>query len=249
MLVASAAAPPTPAGRGLLARIDAVALSIGARTGIGALVLACMLVIVLGAASMLETLEKMSDGLAVNLGQLKTANAGLDTLNETMDSLPPTNEHMTKIIATVKDTSTEVKTSKRSIEALDARTKRLNTGLGDIADSTGAMRSSLEQVDAGTGRLAGTVSELNGTVAPLAATQKQMLAEVRQMQTGTGNMNASLAYVVRTLNYITAPPTGQGFMLRVDMDKKTLPPIPGVKAETDPVTAFPRGAWPVYRGR
>jgi methyl-accepting chemotaxis protein len=232
-----------------MARLDALALTIGAKTTVGALVIASMLVIVLGAASMLETLTKMRDGLHTNLGQLQEANRGLDELNKTMDSVPPTADHMAAMVPIVRDTSKEMETSKLAMSQLQAGTTKLNGTIGDIAKGTGNMRVSLEKVDVGTSHLATTASSLNKLVARCAKAQAEMKNIVIGMQAATTNMNNSVAYVIRTLNYITAPPTGQSFMLRVDLDPKTLPPIPGVKATTDPVTAFQRGSWPVYKGR
>ena len=66
------------------------------------------------------------------------------------------------------------------------------------------------------------------------------------MQRGLGGMNDSLAYTIRIMNWIAAPPHGQGMTIRADMPKETLPPF--VKAEVEPVVVFPRNVWPIYTG-
>lgn len=230
------------------AKADALALSIGSRIGVGSILLACVLVILVGAQSMLGTLQGMDRDIKVMNEQLGVANAGLVVLNKTMDSLPPTSKHLSGVVATVKSTTTEVDTSKRAIGGLSKTTKGLNGKIGHIATSTSAMRGSLEEVGAGTGTLNATVGDLNVKVAPLVATQHDMYLETKRMGGGLDGMNASIAYVIRQLNYMTSPPTGMDFSIRATMLKETLPPIPGLKTEVDPIPVFPRGAWPVYAG-
>ena len=95
-------------------------------------------------------------------------------------------------------------------------------------------------------RLNTTIGSLNGKIDPLVTTQHAMLLGTQKMRAGLDGMNKSLAYVVRTMNYIAVPPTGGGMTIRADLPKETLPPIPGIKAEVEPVAVFPRGIWPVY---
>lgn len=237
------------AGRpSIVQRFDTLALGIGSRITASTLLLACVLTIVIGASSMLDTLQKMDRDLKTMNEQLAIANKGTDVLNLTLDALPPTAEHLHDVVATVEGTSAEVSESKQAITKLADTTTGLVAALGEIATQTAAMRGSLERVDGGTATLGATVSELNTRIDPLVATQHRMLGETRRMKGGLQGMNASLAYTIRTLNYMSAPPTGRGFTVRVDLDKRSLPPIPGVKATTDPVEVFPRGAWETYGG-
>lgn len=237
-----------PAAPTLVNRMDAFALTVGSKMTASTLILACVLCIVVGATSMLGSLQQMDKDLKEMSSLLEEANGGLKVLNGTMDSLEPTADSLDGILKSVSSTSKEAATSKKAISGLDTTTGKLNGMLSDIADQTAAMRASEEQLGKGTTQLAGTIGELSKTVDPLAATQKGMLGEVRTMKAGMGGMNGSLAYVIRTLNYMTAPPTGQSFSMKVEMDKKALPPVPGVKAVADPVVVFPRGSWPVYTG-
>lgn len=246
MLSAAAAAPGGMHQPSLAQRADAVALSIGSRVTVSTLLLACMLVIVIGASSMLSALHNMDRDLKIMNEHLAVANKGTEILNKTMDSLPPTSSSLEHIVGTVGATRSEVGKSKESLTQLAETTKGLNTAIGDIAGQTSSMRGSLQSVDASTGSLGATVDDLNTKIDPLAATQKQMLGETRRMNVGMGGMNASLAYVIRTLNYLTQPPGGGGMTVRVELDKRLVPP--GIKVETDPVPVFARGAWPLYTG-
>lgn len=242
--VAVAAAP----ARGVGARADAFALSIGSKLTTSTLMLACVLTIVVGAASMLDSLKGMDKDLKTMSEQLVVSQQGLDVLNTTMNSLPPTAEHLHDIVDTVSATSREVKASNKTVGTMAAGTIELDTMLSDIAEQTSAMTASLGEASDGTAQLGSSVTELDARLDPLVATQHSMLGEVKSMQRGMGGMNASLAYVIRVLNFMSNPPTGEGFTLRVALPKETLPPIPGVKVEADPVQAFPRGAWPTYKG-
>ncbi len=225
-----------------------MALAVGSRITVSSLLVAAMLVLILGAASLLDTLKAMDRDLKVMSSQLTTANNGLAVLNKTMDSLPPTGQHLKKVVSSVEGTGTEVQKSGEAINGLNTKTGELNSMIGTIATGTGDMRGSMESVGQGTKQLDSTITALSGRIDPLAATQAGMLGEIKRMQGGVDGMNGSLAYTIRTLNYITAPPTPGGFTVRVELDKKALPPIPGVQARTDPVQVFPRNSWPVYYG-
>lgn len=238
----------TAATRTSLQKVDAFALSLGSRMTVSTIMLGCVLAIVLGASSMLSSLNRMDRDLKEMSTQLGMTNVGLDALNKIMNSLPPTSDHLAKVVGIVSETSRQVKTSSASVAKLNTGTKAINTDLAAIATSTQEMRVSLESVSTQTASLGEIVNNLNGKIGPLAATQKAMLHEVVTMRGGMSGMNDSLAYVIRTLNYISKPPTGQGFMLKAELPKEALPPIPGVKVQADPVAAFPYGAWPIYTG-
>jgi methyl-accepting chemotaxis protein len=229
-------------------RVDALALTVGAKASASALLLACVVVILIGANSLLSTMQGMDRDIKVMNEQLAIANGGLDVLNKTMDSLPPTARHMNAIVKTVGETATEVKTSSAALERMTHTTAKLNASLGSIAGSTTSMRGSLEGAAKGTDELSTTITDLNGDIGPLVKTQHDMFLGTKKMRTGLDNMNSSLAYTIRIMNYITAPPHGGGMTIRADLPKETLPPIPGIRAEVKPVPVFPRGAWAIYTG-
>lgn len=231
-------------------RSDAIALSLGSKLTVSTLMVACVLAIVLGAASILDSMQAMDRDLKVMSKQMAQAGDGLDTLNGIMNSLPPTTQHMDRIIVTVRDTSGQVEKSGAAIRKTNRQTAGLNTMIADIAGTTGRMRGSLQSVAGKTGGLDRTISTLNDKIPPLVKTQAGMIGHVSDMRDGMQGMNNSLALTIRQLNYITAPPHGGPFTVRVDLDKKALPPIPGLAATTDPVVVYPRGVFgPPYRGR
>ncbi|MCW2921226.1 MAG: hypothetical protein JWL76_1100 [Thermoleophilia bacterium] len=229
-------------------RVDALALAVGARVTASVLLLACVVLILIGAQSLLSSLQGMERDLDEMNEQLALANGGLVILNKTMDSLPGTSKHLETIVATVGDVSKEVKFSSTSIGSVADTTKQLNTKLGSIAGSTTSMRTSLESAAKGTEELSTTITSLNANIDPLVKTQHEMLLGTMNMRKGLDGMNASLAYTIRIMNYIAAPPHGQGMMIRADLPKQTLPPIPGIKAEVEPIPVFPRNIWPIYTG-
>lgn len=243
MLDAAATAPQRAVGR-----MDAFALTIGSKITASSLVLACVLCVVVGATSLLSSLEEMDRDLKKMSALLEDANSGLKVLNTTMDSLAPTAKSLDAIVVTVSKTSAQAKTSKTAISELGTTTTTLNEMLTSIKDETAAMSASEQELATSTEQLNTTLADLSTTVDPLAKTQNGMLGEVRTMKGGIAGMNGSLAYTIRSLNYMTAPPTGQSFSLQVELDKKALPPIPGIKAKADPVVVFERGAWPIYTG-
>lgn len=229
-------------------RTDALALAVGARITASVLLLACVVVILIGAQSLLSSLQGMERDLDEMNEQLAIANAGVGILNETMDSLPGTSKHLETMVVTVTGISREVKVSSASIGSVADTTATLNGQLEGIAGSTTSMRESLESAAGGTEELSTTIGSLNANIEPLVKTQHEMLLGTMNMRKGLDGMNASLAYTIRIMNYIAAPPHGQGMMIRADLPKQTLPPIPGIKAEVEPIPVFPRNIWPVYTG-
>ena len=253
---AAALAAPTGGGRArptftaeeIGERVDALALKIGTKATASALLLACVVVILIGAQSLLGTMQSMDRDIKEMNEQLVIANEGLKVLNTTMDSLPPTAQSLSGIVATVDATAVEVDKSAKSIDTLAGTTETINGRLGTIASGTAEMRTSLEGAAEGAGGLKTTIGTLNVKLPALVKTQSSMYAQTKKMRGGLDGMNGSLAYTIRILNYITAPPHGQGMMVRADLPKETLPPIPGIRAETEPVPLFPRFAWKVYTG-
>ena len=240
--------PKTYSLEELSARTDALALAVGARVTASVLMLACVVVILIGAQALLSALQGMERDLDEMNEQLAIANGGLVILNTTMDSLPGTAEHLSTIVTTVGDVSKEVKVSADSIGSVADTTEQLNGQLEGIAESTTSMRTSLESAAAGTEQLSGTIGSLNANIDPLVKTQHEMLLGTMKMRSGLDGMNASLAYTIRIMNYIAAPPHGQGMMIRAELPKQTLPPIPGIRAEVEPIPVFPRNIWQIYTG-
>ena len=230
-------------------RFDTLALSVGSRITVSTLMLACVLVICVGASAMLGSLRKMSSDVEVMNTQLAMTNQVGAALNATLAPLPPTSRNLKAIVVTIKKTGRQMMVSGAAVTKLAGTTKQINGSLAKIATNTGRMRTALQDVDSQATALGATVDNLNTRIAPLAATQHQTAVQVGQMRGGLEGMNASLAYVIRTLNYLTLPPTGGGFTVNVDVPKAALPPIPGIKAVAAPTEVFPRGAWPIYRGR
>lgn len=227
-------------------RVDALALSVGSKVTASTVLLASVVVILIGAQSLLATMQGMDRDIKAINEQVAVANGGLAVLNEFMDSVPPTSRHLEAIVGTVDETSTQVKASAAHIDTMVGTTKELSGQLEGISSSTGEMRTSLGAAADDTTTLNTTVGSLNGQLDPLVKTQNDMLQGTRRMRGGLDGMNASLAWVVRVMNYIAAPPTGGGLTIRADLPKETLPPLPGIKAEVEPVGVFPRNVWPVY---
>jgi len=229
-------------------RADALALRIGTKATASTLLVACVVVILIGAQSLLGSMKQMDRDIQAMNEQLTIATQGLTILNKTMDSLPKTASSLDQVLLTVQQTGVEVKTSSGSITKLATTTEGLNGTLGTIAGNTTAMKGSLEGAASGAHGLTTSIDQLNTKLPKLVATQHSMYGQTRMMRGGLDSMNASLAYVIRILNFMTAPPSGQGMMVRADLPKETLPPIPGIRAETDPVPLFPRLSWPIYTG-
>jgi hypothetical protein len=241
----TAIAPPAPAP----GRVASLALTIVTRGTASVLLLAAVVVLLVGAQSLLGAMQDMDTDITAMGKQLAVANDGLDTLNTTMEALPKTAGHVTTILATVQGTGAEVKTSASRIAATATTTQGLATKIDAIGGSTAKMRVSHESAEAGTNELATTVATLNTKLAPLVKTQHAMLGETVTMRSGLDNMNDSLAFIVRVLNEMSEPHTGGGMTIRADLTKDTMPPIPGLKVEADPIQVFERGAFPLYKGR
>ena len=229
-----------------MAQCDAFALSVGTRITISTLMLACLLVIAVGASSLLDSLKAMDADMKVMDTELGHAQAGTYVLIDQMESLPPTAQHMRDIVTAVKGTGKQVKKSKTAVGQLQGKTAKMDTSLAAIGKQTASMGGELATTDDKTTQLAAAIDELNGGITPLVKTNHDMLSQTYVMRNGVCSMNASLAYTIRTLNYMTAPPQGGPFSVRVEMDKKTLPPVPGVVASTEPLVLYKRGAWPIY---
>ena len=124
------------------ARSDALALKVGTKATASALLLACVVVILIGAQSLLATMEVMDAELKEMNEQLAIANVGTKILNESLASVTPTAAHLEEIVGTVEATSAEVKTSSQEIGAMVTVTDGLDSQLGSIATSTSSMSRS-----------------------------------------------------------------------------------------------------------
>lgn len=229
-------------------RADTLALTVGSRMSVSTLMLACVLVIVIGANSMLSSLKAMDADVKLVNQQLAITNKATDELNRTLDSLPPTSEHLKAINQIVGDTAAEVDASAGSLAGLASATSTMDRDLSGIAGSTRSMGGSLASVDSSTSKLSGTLVELDRELGPTVAAQHQTRVQAEQIPVGIFGMNDRLGYVIRQLNYIAAPPGGGAFTIRPTLDPATLPPVPGLRATADPTAVFPRNVWPVYRG-
>jgi hypothetical protein len=239
---------PTRTAAQIAEKVDVLALTVGTKLSASALLLAGVIVVLLGAQSLLGSLKSMDKDIAEMNKQMDVANSGLVVLNKTMTSVEPMANSMHAIVKTIDATGGEVNKSAKTIGSMSKTTTNLRTGLEGIAGSTTKMRTSYETMGDDTVTLSQTISGLNGQITPLAKTQHDMFVGTSQMRGGLDTMNDSLAYVIRVLNYITAPPSGQDLKLRVELPKEVMPPIPGVRAEVDPVSVFPRLSWPVFQG-
>ncbi|MCZ4497052.1 MAG: hypothetical protein JWM25_1637 [Thermoleophilia bacterium] len=238
---------PTFTAEELGARADALALQVGTKATASALLLACVVVILVGAQSLLGTMQGMDRDIKEMNAQLAVANGGVTALNKTMDSLAPTARSLDAIVGTVKTTGVEVKKSAGSIDTLSTSTDALSTRLEAIGNDTKGLSTSLESTASGTGALGSTIGDLSTQVGPLVTMKRELLGNTRHMRDGLDGMNASLAYVVRILNYMTAPPTKQPMSVRIDLPPLK-PDVPGVAINSRPVPVFDWMQWPIYQG-
>ena len=229
-------------------RSDALALRLGAKVTASSLLLAGVIVILIGAQSLLGAMQSMEADLHEMNQQMDVANQGLGVLNTTMDAVEPTADSLESILGSIQATDKQVGVAAKNVGAMAGTTDKLNTRLGSIAGSTTTMRGSLEATGGDAAKLGSTIGVLTDRITPLVKTQHSMFLSTRQMRTGLDTMNANLAYVVRIMNWITRPPGGGGMTIRAELPKETLPPLPGLRAEVAPVQAFPRDIWKVYTG-
>ncbi|MBC7459741.1 MAG: hypothetical protein H7287_00110 [Thermoleophilia bacterium] len=104
------------------------------------------------------------------------------------------------------------------------------------------------RASAGTDQLGTLVSSLLVRLGPLVVQQHAQYLQTTRMSGGLDNMNDSLAYITRVLNYMSQPDTGGALQIKAELTKETMPPIPGLKVQADPISVFPRGAFPLYTG-
>jgi hypothetical protein len=247
LLTALAAAAPAPVG--VVARGDALAMSLGSRVSVLTLVVASIVTIAIGAASLLGSLRDMESELKQMRGELAVAVDGTETLNVRMDNVPKMASQMEVITSTVDATAKQVTASKESVAAMADSAGNMSASVADVTTDTKKMAGHINAVSDTSEKIAGTVEKLDRQLVPLARRQRSLVGSASQTADYLCTMNGSLAYVLRITNFLTKPPTGGPFTSRVEIDKAALPPIPGVKATAAPVKVFERGAWPVYNER
>ncbi|MCW2974183.1 MAG: hypothetical protein JWN72_2456 [Thermoleophilia bacterium] len=229
-------------------RVDALALAVGTKLTASALLIGALVVLIVGAQSLLGAMQSMDRDIAEMNRQLVTANEGLVTLDTTMAALPKTSRHVTTILKTVQGTGREVKVSSAGIASTAAATTDIAAKLDTINESTAAMRASHVHASEGTDQLGTIVSSLQVKLAPLVKQQHTQYLQTKRMSDGLDNMNDSLAYIIRALNYMTEPDSGGSLKIKAELTKETMPKIPGLKIQADPISVFERGAFPLYTG-
>jgi archaellum component FlaC len=227
-------------------KLDALALSVGSRLTMSTLIVASVITIAIGASALLSSLRSMSADLKIMHAQLDIAAEGTEVLNSRMDLVPKMAGQMEMVVGTVGQTQKQVKASRNSVEKMAQSSHRLRGRVDKVSSDTASMKKNIESVSAQTDPLAATVNKLDRKLDPLVAGQHSLIPLVNQSADYICAMNGSLGYVLRILNYLTAPPSGIPFTARVEMDESTLPKIPGLKLEKDPVKVFDRGSWPIY---
>jgi cell division protein FtsB len=226
--------------------VDVLALRLGTRITASSVLIAAVIVILVGAQSLLTTLDGMERDIAALNKQLAVTNAGVKILGSTMGAVPASQRNLAAIITTVETKQASVAESARQVEAMAATTASLQKRVAAISTSTAQMRASLETAAASTEQLDATITQLDAGMDPLVAAQRRMFLGTAAMRGNLYGMNGSLGYVVRQLNYLAAPPGGGGFTVQADLPKETLPPLPGLSAQAAPLQVFPRGIWSVY---
>ena len=187
-----------------------------------------------------------------NLGRMETSlvqiNGAVDRMNASQDALVRIDASLGTLGETTRTIGSSVAESRTRISGLADATARIAALVGKVDASTGAITAQLDEVSSRTAALGRSVDALGSTVTPLVSSTSSVRASVDGMGKGIAGMNGSLRYVIRVLNYLAAPPKGGGFSVRVRLDPRSLPAIPGVKIVTDPVPVFSRNRWTPYTG-
>lgn len=214
-------------------------------TGLGLL---AALVLVLAGLSMLSALEGVDGHLARMETSLQQIDDGVARMNGSQTGLTTIDARLGTLAASTRTIAREVAVSRTRITGLAAGTQRISVLLGQVGASTRTIHGQLERVSGQSSSLAGAVSALGTTVTPLLGSTASVNGSVSAMGDGIAGMNGSLRYTIRVLGYLAQPAGGGAFSVRVHLDPRTLPQLPGLKVVTDPVPVFGRGGWPTYRG-
>src|SRR4051812_5453557 len=92
---------PTRTAAQIAQQVDVLALTVGTKLSASALLLAGVIVILLGAQSLLGSLKSMDKDIAEMNKQMDVANSGLVVLNKTMTSVEPMANSMHAIVKTI----------------------------------------------------------------------------------------------------------------------------------------------------
>jgi hypothetical protein len=221
---------------------------LGAGAGLVVLALLTALTLVIGAASILHSVDNVNGNLGRLEGALGTANASVDVLNRRMSAIDRIDRDMLRARVLTARIGTSVGSSRRRIRGLRTGTARIDAALARVASSTDRVNAQLAGIDGQTASLAGSVGAVGRTVTPLLATNRSLHGSVLSMRSGIGEMNGSLRYVIRVLDYMAAPPAGGSFSINVRLDPRLLPDLKGLTVKTDPIAVFRRGQWKTYGG-
>ncbi len=227
-----------------MTRLAAVPVRTAVRT-FGALL---SLALVLTGWQVLHAISSTDDHLGQMEASLVQINGAVDRMNASQEGLVRIDAALGTLSETTRTIGGAVGESRTRIGGLSNATARIAALVGKVDASTGAITAQLAEVSIRTGALARSVDALGVTVTPLVASTASVRTSVDGMGTGIAGMNGSLRYVIRVLNYLGAPPGGGGFSVRVRLDPRSLPAIPGVKIATDPVPVFTRNRWRPYTG-
>ena len=204
--------------------------------------------IVAASFSVLASVDHINASLTRLEGALVVATRGVDTLNARMTAVGRMARHMHRATVLTQDIGRSVGRSRGRIEQLQSGTARLDGLVGGVSASTGRIGSSLAGLDSGTSALAGSVKAVGAGVTPLVGSTAGLHGSIGRMGGRIGDMNGSLRYVIRILNYMSAPPGGGPFSIRVVLDPAIVPKIKGIKITTDAIPVFSRGRFPRYTG-
>jgi methyl-accepting chemotaxis protein len=205
-------------------------------------------VLTLSGLQMLAALDSTDRSLGRMEGSLAQINGGVRAMNDSQNGLTRIDASMGTLAASTDRIATSVARSKTQIAALAAGTRRIDRLIGAVDESTRTITTRLGAVDTGTATLASSVTALGGTVTPLVDSTASVRRSVDAMGAGIDGMNGSLRYVIRVLNYLSAPKGGGGFAVRISLDPRMIPDIGGVELNVDPVGVFARNRWKTYAG-
>jgi uncharacterized protein YoxC len=185
-------------------------------------------------ARMETSLVRIDQGVAA----MDASTTGLEQIDTSMDALGSSTSTIALAVAE----------SRRRIGGLAESTRRIGLLVGAVGSTTNTIDGQIAGVSGETSTLSTSVARLAGTVTPLVASTASVRRSVDSMAGGINGMNGSLHYVIRVLDYLAAPPAGGGFSVRVTLDPRSIPPVPGIEVATAPVGVFTRHRWQGYTG-
>jgi hypothetical protein len=220
------------------------------RPGIGLAVLAALttVTIIAGGVSILHSVRGINHSLVRLEAALGTANASVDALNHRMNAIGRMDADLARARTLTDGIGGSVARSRARIRALRSGTAGIDAALARVASSTDRINGSLQGIDSQTGGLATSVAAVGRTITPLIGTNRALRRSVTSMRSGVSDMNGSLRYVIRVLDYMTAPPGGGPFSIDVRLDPALIPKVKGLTVTSAPIEVFRRGQWRPYTG-